>query len=134
MSLVTQVLFILIITQRSTGFLWGDKHFKHVPLLTYQIYFLPKGYIVYLFTCLSLLTEILTSSSQTINQPLTGFEPAFVLMFLTNKFLNFLRKMFNTQTIKVNNFIIFYIQSNPMCACICIFIKVYYICSIFYCF
>ena len=55
-------------------------------------------------------------------------------VFMSNKSFNFFRNMLYTKTIKVNNFIIFCIQINPMCAYICIFIKVYYICSIFYCF
>ena len=42
----------------------------------------------------------------------------FVLMFLC--FFDSFRNMFNTKTIKVNNFIIFCIQSNPMCGYICI--------------
>ena len=41
-------------------------------------------------------------------------------------------KSFLVYIFKVNNFIIFYIQSNPMCTNICIFIKIYYICFIFY--
>ena len=51
----------------------------------------------------------------------------FVLMFYSNKFFNFFRNMFNSKTVEINNFNISTIQSNPMCASVWIFIKVYYI-------
>ena len=53
-------------------------------------------------------------------------------VFMPNKFFNFFRKMIKSKTVKINNFNISAIQSNPMCTNICIFIKVYYICPILY--
>ena len=53
-------------------------------------------------------------------------------VFMSNKFFDLFRNMFNTKAVKVSNLIIFYIQSNPMCTNICIFIKIYYMCSFFY--
>ena len=48
-------------------------------------------------------------------------------VFMPNKFLNFFRNMLNNKNLKINNFTLFTKQSNPICANICIFIKVYYI-------
>ena len=55
-------------------------------------------------------------------------------VFMLNNFLNFFRSMFNSKTVKIINFIICFIQSNPMCTNICIFMKVLYICLNFYSF
>ena len=55
-------------------------------------------------------------------------------VFMSNKFVNFLKKMFYSKTVKIKNFNIFYIQNNPWCTNICIFIKIYYIFPILYCF
>ena len=53
-------------------------------------------------------------------------------VFMSNKMHNLFRNMFYSKTIKVNNFNIFYIQSNPVYANICIFIKIYDIFTSFY--
>ena len=53
-------------------------------------------------------------------------------VFMSNKFFNFFRSMLNSKIIEINNFIVFTILSNPMCTNICIFVKIYYICSILY--
>ena len=58
----------------------------------------------------------------------------YFYVFVSNKFFNFYRNVLNSKTVKVNNSNIFYIQSNPMCTNICIFIKIYYIRPIFYSF
>ena len=53
---------------------------------------------------------------------------------MANKFFIFFRNMFSpTKTVKINNFNILYIQSNPMCINVFLFIKVYYISLILYC-
>ena len=52
--------------------------------------------------------------------------------FYVFKFVNFFRNIFNSKTIKKNNFIIFTILSNQMCTNICKFINIYYICPILY--
>ena len=55
--------------------------------------------------------------------------------FMSNKSSDFFRNELNSKTVKVRNFNIFYIKSNPtICTNICIFIKICYICSILYCF
>ena len=40
-----QVLPTQLLPREAKDFPTGDKYFKHVPLLTYLIYFSPKGYI-----------------------------------------------------------------------------------------
>ena len=55
-----------------------------------------------------------------------------ILVFMFNQFFNFFRSMFNSKTVKTNNFNIFIIQNNSLCSNICIFIKIYYICPIIY--
>ena len=55
-------------------------------------------------------------------------------VFVSNKFLSLFWNMFNSKNFKISNFNIFCIQSNLMCTSICIFIKIYCICSIFYSF
>ena len=58
----------------------------------------------------------------------------YFYFFMLNNFLNFFRNMFNSKTVKIINFIIYFIQSNPMCTNICIFMKILYICLNFYSF
>ena len=53
-------------------------------------------------------------------------------VFVPDKFFNFFRKVFNTITIKINNFTSFTKQSNPVCTYVCVFIKVYYLCPMLY--
>ena len=53
-------------------------------------------------------------------------------VFMSNKFFNLFRNMFNTKTIEINNFTFVTKQSNPVRTNICIFIKVYYVCPILY--
>ena len=53
-------------------------------------------------------------------------------VFIPDKFFNFFRKVFNTITIKINNFTSLTKQSNPVCTYVCVFIKVYYLCPILY--
>ena len=53
-------------------------------------------------------------------------------VFILDTFFNFFRNMFNAEAIKINNFILFTKQSNPMCTYVCIFVKVYYISPILY--
>ena len=55
-------------------------------------------------------------------------------IFMPNKTFNFLGTLFNSKTVKINNFKISAIQSNRVYTNICIFIKVYYICPTLYSF
>ena len=86
------------------------------------------------FSCKNEINESNTKVSKYYRTACLYSKYVCFCVFMSNKSFDFFRNMLNTKTIKVNNFIIFYIQTNPMCAYICIFIKVYYICSIFYCF
>ena len=53
-------------------------------------------------------------------------------VFILDKFFNLFRNMFSTKTIEINNFTSVRNSNNPMCAYICIVIKVYYVCPILY--
>ena len=53
-------------------------------------------------------------------------------LFMSNKFFDFFRNMLNSKTDKISNFNNGYIQSNPMCTNIYIFIKTYYISTFLY--
>ena len=56
------------------------------------------------------------------------------MFFMSNKPFYFFRNMFNFKTVKLNNFNIFYMQSNSMCTNVYIFIKTSSMSPIFYCF
>ena len=53
-------------------------------------------------------------------------------VFIPDKIFNFFSNMFSTKIIKTNNFTSVTKQSNPMCAYVRIFIKIYYVSPIPY--